>query len=31
MTVNLSSFPGLPGDEAWFGINAREILHHYFD
>ncbi len=28
MTVNLSSFPGLHGDEAWFGLNAREILHH---
>lgn len=26
MTVNLSSFPGLHGDEAWFGINAGEIL-----
>ncbi|GAL92039.1 MULTISPECIES: hypothetical protein [Microcystis] len=31
MTVNLSSFPALQGDEAWFGLNAREILHHYFD
>ncbi|CCI30161.1 exported hypothetical protein [Microcystis aeruginosa PCC 9809] len=31
MTVNLSSFPGLPGDEAWFGLNAHEILHHCFD
>ncbi|BCU10704.1 hypothetical protein [Microcystis aeruginosa] len=31
MTVNLSSFPGLHGDEAWFGINAGEILHHYFE
>ena len=28
MLVNLSSFPGLHGDEAWFGLNAREILHH---
>lgn len=28
MTVNLSSFPGLHGDEAWFGLNAREIIHH---
>ncbi len=31
MTVNLSSFPALQGDEAWFRLNAREILHHYFD
>ncbi|AKV68638.1 hypothetical protein VL20_3642 [Microcystis panniformis FACHB-1757] len=29
--VNLSSFPRLHGDEAWFGLNAREILHHCFD
>jgi hypothetical protein len=24
MLVNLSSFPGLHGDEAWFELNARK-------
>lgn len=31
MLVNLSSFPGLHGDEAWFGLNASKIIHHCFD
>ena len=29
--VNLSSFPRLHGDEAWFGLNASKIIHHCFD